>query len=203
MPSLSGIKIYDTDEPCNYTGQKLVEAMTKVVDDRLSENQRELDLKGCCVGINGLQVIGEDPRIANIKRLNLGGNKIGDAGAHYLAENEVFAKLNWLELGGNDLGTEGIRAIIKSKILKKLKTLNLYRNYLKDEGPKSWPRKMNWRKSRKWTSPRMKLETKVISRCPIRASFPIWSLFIWTIISVPVRAGKAPVRVPISKNCNH
>ena len=75
MPSLSGIKIYDMDEPCNYTGQKLIEAMTKVVDDRLSENQRELDLKGCCVGINGLQVIGEDPRIVNIKRLNLGGQQ--------------------------------------------------------------------------------------------------------------------------------
>ena len=136
MPSLSGYKIYDTAEPCNYTGQKLIDAMTKVVTDHLSPDGKELNLKGCCVGVNGLNVIIEDERIraGNLRRINLGGNKIGDAGAELLARTEWVSKVNWLELGGNDLGPEGIRAIIRSPHLKKLKTLNLYRNWLRDEG---------------------------------------------------------------------
>jgi len=136
MPSLGGYRIYDTAEPCNYTGQKLIDAMHKVVGDHLSADGRELALKGCCVGINGLSVICEDERLrgGTLRRLNLGGNKIGNIGAELLARSEIFSKVNWLELGGNDLGPEGIRLIIKSPYLKKVKTLNLYRNWLKDEG---------------------------------------------------------------------
>lgn len=136
MPSLGGYRIYDTAEPCNYTGQKLIDAMLKVVTDHLSADGRELNLRGCCVGINGLSAICEDERIrsGNLRRLNFGGNKIGNAGAHLLARYEFFSKVNWLELGGNDLGAEGTRALIKSPNLKKLKTINLYRNGIKDEG---------------------------------------------------------------------
>ncbi len=136
MPSLSGYRIYDSAEPCNYTGEKLLEAMQKVVADHLTPDGRELNLKGCCVGINGLSVILEDERLqtGKLRRVNLGGNKVGDAGADLLARCELFAKVNWLEMGGNDLGPEGVRALVKSPHLKKLKTLNFYRNWLKDEG---------------------------------------------------------------------
>ncbi|MFQ5482146.1 MAG: hypothetical protein ACE5ER_05255 [Nitrospinaceae bacterium] len=136
MPSLGGYRIYDSTEPCNYTGQKLIDVMRQAVTDHLSANGRELNLKGCCVGVNGLVVISEDERIqsGSLKRLNLGGNKIGDAGVDLLARCEVFSKLKWLELGGNDLGPNGIRTLIKAPFMKRLKTLNLYRNWLKDEG---------------------------------------------------------------------
>ncbi|MCA9482407.1 MAG: hypothetical protein KC553_01600 [Nitrospina sp.] len=136
MPSLSGYRIYDTAEPCNYTGQKLIDAMKKVIDDHLLDSGKELNLKGCCVGINGLGVILDDERIqaGDLRRVNLGGNKIGDAGADLLARCEAMSKVKWLEMGGNDLGPEGLRALIKSPHLRKLKTLNLYRNFIRDEG---------------------------------------------------------------------
>ncbi|QPJ61224.1 MAG: hypothetical protein G3M70_04695 [Candidatus Nitronauta litoralis] len=136
MPSLSGYRIYDTAEPCNYTGQKLIDAMKKIVDDHLIDNGKELNLRGCCVGANGLSVILEDKRIqeADLRRVNMGGNKIGDAGADLLARCEAMAKVKWLEMGGNDLGPEGVRALIRSPHLSKLKTLNFYRNWIRDDG---------------------------------------------------------------------
>ncbi len=138
MPSLANYRIYDVAEPCNYQGEKLVEAMKKVIDEKLSGNGREFNLHGCCVGPAGLACILENwsDQLVKIKRLNLGGNKIGDEGAALLAQSECFSKLQWLELGGNDINAEGIKALIKSPVLKKLKTLNLYRNWLKDEGAK-------------------------------------------------------------------
>ncbi len=136
MPSLSGYRIYDTAEPCNYTGQKLIDAMKKIVEDHLIDNGKELNLRGCCVGHNGLSVILEDERVlaADLRRVNMGGNKIGDAGADLLARSETMAKVKWLEMGGNDLGPEGVRALIRSPHLAKLKTLNFYRNWIRDEG---------------------------------------------------------------------
>lgn len=136
MPSLSGYRIYDTAEPCNYTGQKLLDAMKKVLDDHLIDNGKELNLKGCCIGINGLSTILEDERIlaGDLRRINLGGNKVGDAGADLLARCEAVSKVKWLEMGGNDLGPEGVRALVHSPHLRKLKTLNFYRNWIRDEG---------------------------------------------------------------------
>ena len=134
MPSVSGFKIYAPVEPCNYTGQKLIDTINKLVEERL--NGRELNMMGCCIGPNGMLLLAQDPRLANIKRLNLGGNKIGDIGAKLLAESEALSKLTWLELGGNDIGPEGVEILAKTATFKKLKTLNLYRNYLKDQGAK-------------------------------------------------------------------
>ena len=51
MPFLGDYKIYDTAEPCNYTGQKLIDTMEKVVSDGLSADGRELNLMGCCVAL--------------------------------------------------------------------------------------------------------------------------------------------------------
>lgn len=136
MPSLSGYRIYDTVEPCNYTGQKLIDAMKKIVEDHLIDNGKELNLKGCCVGINGLSAILENESIlaADLRRVNLGGNKVGDTGADLLARSETMAKVKWLEMGGNDLGAEGVRALVRSPHLRKVKTLNFYRNWIRDEG---------------------------------------------------------------------
>ena len=134
MPSISHFQIYKPAEPCSLTGENLKQTMDKIVSERLSPNGREFDLKGYCVGSNGMTIFSQDERLSKIKRLNLGGNRIGDEGAKLLAESPIFAKLQWLELGGNDLGPEGIRAISRSTILEKLKTLNLYRNLIKDEG---------------------------------------------------------------------
>ena len=107
MPSVSGFKIYAPVEPCNYTGQKLIDTINKLVEERL--NGRELNMMGCCIGPNGMLLLAQDPRLANIKRLNLGGNKIGNIGAKLLAESEALSKLTWLELGGNDIGPEGVK----------------------------------------------------------------------------------------------
>ena len=63
MPFLGDYKIYDTAEPCNYTGQKLIDTMEKVVSDGLSADGRELNLMGCCVGPNGINLIVEDKRL--------------------------------------------------------------------------------------------------------------------------------------------
>ena len=134
MPSLGDYKIYDTNEPCNYTGEKLVETMTNVVTEGLSKDGRELNLMQCCVGPNGINIIINDERVHNIKRLNLGGNKIVDLGAKVISRSPAFSNVNWLELGGNDLGAEGIELIVRSETFSKLKTPNLYRNYLKDDG---------------------------------------------------------------------
>ena len=136
MPSISHFQIYKPAEPCSLTGENLKETMDKIVSERLSSNGREFDLKGYCVGSNGMSLFSKDDRLSNIKRLNLGGNRIGNEGAKLLAESPIFSKLQWLELGGNDLGPEGIRAIARSTTLKKLKTLNVYRNLIKDEGAK-------------------------------------------------------------------
>ena len=134
MPSISHFQIYKPAEPCSLTGENLKQTMEKIVLERLSPNGREFDLKGYCVGVNGMTIFSQDERLSKVKRLNLGGNRIGDGGAKLIAESPIFAKIQWLELGGNDLGPEGIRAIGRSPILTKLKTLNLYRNLIKDEG---------------------------------------------------------------------
>ena len=134
MPSISHFQIYKPAEPCGLTGEELKQTMEKIVLERLSSNGREFDLKGYCVGSNGMSIFSKDERLSNLKRLNLGGNRIGDEGAKLLAESPIFSKLQWLELGGSDLGPEGIRAICRSTTLKKLKTLNVYRNLIKNEG---------------------------------------------------------------------
>lgn len=136
MPSISHFDIYKPAKPCELTGETLQQTMDKIVVERLSPNGREFDLKGYCVGLNGMTIFTRDERLINVKRLNLGGNRIGDQGVKLLAASPIFAKLQWLELGGNDLGPEGVRAICQSTTLTKLKTLNLYRNLIKDEGVK-------------------------------------------------------------------
>ncbi|SVB39616.1 uncharacterized protein METZ01_LOCUS192470, partial [marine metagenome] len=136
MPSISHFQIYKPAEPCSLVGEGLRQTMDKIVSERLSANGREFDLKGYCVGCNGMTIFSQDERLSNLKRLNLGGNRIGDEGAKLLAESPIFSKLQWLELGGNDLGPAGLRVISRSTILTKLKTLNLYRNLIKDEGVK-------------------------------------------------------------------
>ena len=133
MPSISHFEIYKPAEPCNLSGDQLRETMDRIVGECLSKDGRELNLKGYCVGHNGMTVITMDERVDKVKRLNLGGNRIGDEGVQLLAEASLFSKVNWLELGGNDIGPKGIRALINSNVLTKVKTLNLYRNYLKNE----------------------------------------------------------------------
>jgi Ran GTPase-activating protein (RanGAP) involved in mRNA processing and transport len=134
MPSISHFDIYKPAEPCNLAGDQLREAMDRIVSECLSKDGKELNLKGYCVGYNGMTVITMDDRIGKVKRLNLGGNRIGDEGVQLVAEASLFSKVNWLELGGNDIGPRGIRALVNSNVLTKVKTLNLYRNVLKDEG---------------------------------------------------------------------
>jgi len=134
MPSISHFEIYKPAEPCNHSGDQLRETMDRIVNECLSKDGKELNLKGYCVGYNGMTIITMDDRVGKVKRLNLGGNRIGDEGLELLAEATLFSKVNWLELGGNDIGPRGIRALIHSNVLTKLKTLNLYRNFLKNEG---------------------------------------------------------------------
>ncbi len=134
MPSISHFDIYKPAEPCNLTGEQLRETMDRIVVECLSKDGKELNLKGYCVGSQGMSVITMDDRVAKVKRLNLGGNRIGDEGAKLLAEATLFSKVTWLELGGNDIGPRGIKALVTSKVLGKVKTLNLYRNFMKDEG---------------------------------------------------------------------
>ena len=134
MPSITHFEIYKPAEPCSLTGDKLRETMDKVIEETLSEDGKELNLKGYCVGPNGMTIITRDERLVKVRRLNLGGNRIGDDGVKLLTESDLFAKVNWIELGGNDIGPEGVRHLIRSKVLKKVKSLNLYRNYIKDEG---------------------------------------------------------------------
>ena len=134
MPSISHFEIYKPAEPCNLSGDQLAETMERIVSECLSKDGRELNLKGFCVGYNGMTIITMDDRVEKVKRLNLGGNRIGNEGVQLLAEAELFSKVNWLELGGNDIGPKGIRALVNSRVLAKVKTLNLYRNFLKNEG---------------------------------------------------------------------
>ena len=125
MPSITHFEIYKPAEPCSYTGEKLQEIMEKILCETLTPDGKDLNLKGYCIGPNGMTVICRDERVAKVRRLNLGGNRIGDAGAKLLAEAPLFSKVNWLELGGNDIGPEGIRFITSSNALKKVKSLNL------------------------------------------------------------------------------
>ncbi|MFQ5443725.1 MAG: hypothetical protein ACE5EK_03815 [Nitrospinales bacterium] len=134
MPSLGNYKIYDTVKPCTHTGEKLKETINKLIQEHLSEDGRELNFNGCCVGPNGMNLLALDERLSKLKRLNLAGNKIGDEGAKMLASSPNFAKLNWLELGGNEIGPEGLDYIVKSRHLQKLTTLNLYRNDIGGKG---------------------------------------------------------------------
>ena len=136
MPSISHFEIYKPAEPCALTGEKLMQTMEKIIQDCLSADGREFNLKGYCVGFNGMTVFGDDERLTKVKRLNLGGNRIGDDGVKILAESPVFSKVNWLELGGNDITPDGVRFICNSVILAKIKTLNLYRNKILDAGAK-------------------------------------------------------------------
>ena len=127
----------------------MVVILDKVVEETLSEDGKELNLKGYCVGPNGMTIITRDERLVKVRRLNLGGNRIGDDGVKMLTESDLFAKVNWIELGGNDIGPEGVSHLIRSKVFKKVKSLNLYRNYIKDEGAaarrlRSGPER-NWR----------------------------------------------------------
>ena len=78
MPSISHFKIYKPAEPCSLTGENLKQTMDKIILERLSSNGREFDLKGYCVGFNGMTIFSQDERLSNVKRLNLGGNRIGD-----------------------------------------------------------------------------------------------------------------------------
>ena len=98
MPSISHFQIYKPAEPCGLTGEKLKQTMEKIVLGRLSSNGREFDLKGYCVGSNGMTIFSEDERLSNLKRLNLGGNRIGDEGAKLLAESPILSKLQWLKM---------------------------------------------------------------------------------------------------------
>ena len=121
MPSITHFEIYKPAEPCSLTGDKLGETMEKIVEETLSEDGKELNLKGYCVGPNGMSIITRDDRVSKIRRLNLGGNRIGDDGLKMLAESDLFSKVNWIELGGNDIGPEGVSHLIRSKVLKKVK----------------------------------------------------------------------------------
>ena len=75
MPSISHFEIYKPAEPCNLTGDKLKVTMEKALQEALSEDGRELNFKGYCIGQNGLSAIVGDERLARVKRLNLGGNR--------------------------------------------------------------------------------------------------------------------------------
>ena len=46
MPSITHFEIYKPAEPCTLTGDKLHETMDKVVEETLSEDGKELNLKG-------------------------------------------------------------------------------------------------------------------------------------------------------------
>lgn len=134
MPSISHFEIYKPAEPCNLAGDQLRETMDRIVGECLSKDGKELNLKGYCVGYNGMTIITLDERVGKVKRLNLGGNRIGNEGVQLLAEASLFSKVNWIELGGNDISPRGIRALANSPVLTKVKTLNLYRNVIKNEG---------------------------------------------------------------------
>lgn len=60
MPSITHFEIYRPAEPCNLVGDKLREAMDRVIKDRLSANGREFDVKGFCIGRNGITLFAED-----------------------------------------------------------------------------------------------------------------------------------------------
>jgi len=104
MPSITHFEIYKPAEPCSFTGEKLREIMEKVISETLTPDGKELNLKGYCIGPNGMTIITRDERVSKVRRLNLGGNRIGNIGVKLLAEAELFSKVNWLELGGNDIG---------------------------------------------------------------------------------------------------
>ena len=80
MPSITHFDIYKPAEPCSLTGEKLHQTMNKVILECLSKDGRELNLKGYCIGPNGISVLSVDQRLSKVKRLNLGGNRIGDTG---------------------------------------------------------------------------------------------------------------------------
>ena len=70
MPSITHFEIYKPAEPCTLTGGKLRETMEKIVEETLSEDGKEMNLKGYCVGPNGMSIITRDDRVSKIRRLN-------------------------------------------------------------------------------------------------------------------------------------
>ena len=91
MPSISHFNIYKPADPCTLTGEKLRETMDKIVSEALSPNGSEFNLKGYCIGLNGMGFFVDDERLSKVKRLNLGGNRIGDDGAKLLAGSTIFS----------------------------------------------------------------------------------------------------------------
>ena len=69
---------------CESTFDIIVDNLDKVVEETLSADGKELNLKGYCIGPNGMSIITRDERVTKVRRLNLGGNRIGDDGVKML-----------------------------------------------------------------------------------------------------------------------
>ena len=87
-----------------------------------------------------LEVLAENPVIAQLTHLDLSGNPIQDRGAELLARHPSFANLKHLRLNSNDQRSEyciheaGINALANSHILIQLETLDLGGQYVGNEG---------------------------------------------------------------------
>ena len=87
-----------------------------------------------------LEVLAENPIIAQLTSLDLSGNPIQDRGAELLANHRSFANLKHLRLNSNDQRSEyciheaGLNALIHSQTLRQLESLDLGGQYVDDEG---------------------------------------------------------------------
>jgi uncharacterized protein (TIGR02996 family) len=99
-----------------------------------STSLRELDLRGCEIGDEGLTALAMSSNLVEVTALELAGNGISDAGAKALAESPYLQNLVVLDLSSNSIGPKGAEALAASPVLRNLRRLDLSRNKIGSRG---------------------------------------------------------------------
>lgn len=114
--------------------KKAIADLPKYIAEHINEDGTGVNLNNSGVGVKGIRILADMPKVKNVATLALKSNKLGDEGLKILAESPNFRNVEKLSLWDNGITLTGIQYLIKSNNFKKLTELNLMKNELGDEG---------------------------------------------------------------------
>ena len=91
--------------------------ISALVEKRISEDGKTLDLTGLNIGLKGAKQLAAMESLSSLTTLHLQGNRIRARGMKALAKSPHLANLKHLDLWGNMLGDIGLKAIAESPYL--------------------------------------------------------------------------------------
>ena len=122
--------------PDGITGasKKALKDIPKHIREHTNEDGTGVNLNNSQIGVKGIRILANMPKVKNVVTLALKSNSLGDEGMDVLAESPTFQNVEKLSLWDNGITADGIRTLLDSPNFNKLKELNLMKNKVGDEG---------------------------------------------------------------------